>query len=105
MNEQDLAAVARKCGLADSYLDFRGEPREVSLRTRRAILEAMGLDLADEASVGAVLEAADERSSAARPAPERCYEPGYLAQGARPWGLCVQLYTLRSAGNWGDSHT
>ncbi|RKQ39484.1 4-alpha-glucanotransferase [Enterobacter sp. R1(2018)] len=34
-------------------------------------------------------------------APKRCYEPDALLQGQRLWGACVQLYTLRSAHNWG----
>jgi 4-alpha-glucanotransferase len=34
-------------------------------------------------------------------APNRCHEPDALAGGRRLWGLAVQLYTLRSAGNWG----
>jgi 4-alpha-glucanotransferase len=33
--------------------------------------------------------------------PEKCFEPAALAAGARVWGVAVQLYTLRSAGNWG----
>lgn len=34
-------------------------------------------------------------------APPRCYEPDALLQGKKLWGACVQLYTLRSAANWG----
>lgn len=34
-------------------------------------------------------------------APPRCYEPAELAGGARRFGIAVQLYTLRSASNWG----
>ncbi|WP_313677330.1 4-alpha-glucanotransferase, partial [Pantoea vagans] len=34
-------------------------------------------------------------------APARCYEPPALLAGESFWGACVQLYTLRSAGNWG----
>ncbi|HEX5162486.1 MAG TPA: 4-alpha-glucanotransferase [Steroidobacteraceae bacterium] len=33
--------------------------------------------------------------------PDKCYEPAELAAGARLWGVAVQLYTLRSANNWG----
>lgn len=99
MNDQELAALARHCGLADDYLDFRGEPREVSLRTRRAILEAMGLDLSGAAAPAPVEPAS--RSAGTGGGSARCHEPAFLAAGARPWGLCVQLYTLRSAGNWG----
>ena len=34
-------------------------------------------------------------------APPRCYEPAAIAAGRRLWGIAVQLYTLRSRGNWG----
>lgn len=34
-------------------------------------------------------------------APTRCYIPEPMQQGARCWGLAVQLYTLRSSHNWG----
>lgn len=34
-------------------------------------------------------------------APERCHEPEWLRAGKRLWGISVQLYTLRSSGNWG----
>ena len=34
-------------------------------------------------------------------APAACYLPSALREGARGWGLTTQLYSLRSAGNWG----
>jgi 4-alpha-glucanotransferase len=34
-------------------------------------------------------------------APQKCYEPQPIAAGGRLWGVAVQLYTLRSAENWG----
>jgi len=34
-------------------------------------------------------------------APGRSHEPEALAGGHRHWGVAVQLYTLRSPGNWG----
>jgi len=34
-------------------------------------------------------------------APRGCFEPQVLREGRRLWGLAVQLYTLRSARNWG----
>lgn len=33
--------------------------------------------------------------------PARCHIPAFLAAGGRCWGLAVQLYSLRSARNWG----
>jgi len=101
MTDKDLAALALARGLGESYLDFRGEPREVSLRTRVAILAAMGIDVGDDAAVAAAL-AESTRVPATPPAtPSRCHEPAFLAAGGRAWGLCVQLYTLRSSSNWG----
>lgn len=34
-------------------------------------------------------------------APPRCYQPPVLTKGKRLWGVCVQLYSLRSETNWG----
>lgn len=34
-------------------------------------------------------------------APDRCYESHVIAAGTRVWGIAVQLYSLRSATNWG----
>ncbi len=34
-------------------------------------------------------------------APERCLTPEDIVPGGRSWGLGVQLYGVRSAGNWG----
>ncbi|MCL2895260.1 4-alpha-glucanotransferase [Brenneria tiliae] len=34
-------------------------------------------------------------------APPRCYEEDALLAGRKLWGVCVQLYTLRSDDNWG----
>jgi 4-alpha-glucanotransferase len=33
--------------------------------------------------------------------PTRCFETPEITEGARLWGLSMQLYTLRSADNWG----
>lgn len=34
-------------------------------------------------------------------APRRCWQPEALRKGEKCWGALVQLYTLRSADNWG----
>ena len=33
--------------------------------------------------------------------PPQCFEPAAIRAGGRLWGVAVQLYTLRSRGNWG----
>ncbi len=33
--------------------------------------------------------------------PPLCFEPPAVREGRRPWGLAVQLYTVRSRRNWG----
>jgi 4-alpha-glucanotransferase len=33
--------------------------------------------------------------------PHECFEPASIVQGRRLWGVAVQLYTVRSRGNWG----
>lgn len=33
--------------------------------------------------------------------PEQAYTPNWVVDNKRPWGIIVQLYTLRSARNWG----
>jgi 4-alpha-glucanotransferase len=33
--------------------------------------------------------------------PRECHEPAAIGAGRRLWGVAVQLYTVRSGGNWG----
>ncbi len=33
--------------------------------------------------------------------PPQCYEPPAIVSGRRLWGIAVQLYSVRSRGNWG----
>jgi len=34
-------------------------------------------------------------------APDLCYEPPAIVAGQRLWGIAIQLYAIRSRGNWG----
>lgn len=43
--------LASLYGIGQSYLDWRGEPREVSLESRSAILAALGIDVSDERAI------------------------------------------------------
>ena len=101
MNESDLVALATARGIGDSYLDFRGELREVSHASRNAILQALGVDTDDPRAVAAALAATKVPPPVAPTLPGRCHEPAVLTSGAGLWGLCVQLYTLRTPTNWG----
>ncbi len=47
------------------------------------------------------LERAGHESCALIVAPDKCHEPSGVARGGRVWGVAVQLYSLRSANNWG----
>ena len=47
------------------------------------------------------LEFAGTESAPLIVTPDKCHEPADLVGGARLWGVAVQLYTLRSAHNWG----
>jgi 4-alpha-glucanotransferase len=46
--------LSRLHGIADSYLDYRGEPRQVSIESRAAILAALGVPTADEEAAAAI---------------------------------------------------
>ncbi len=47
------------------------------------------------------LEGAGREGCALIVAPDKCHEPPDVARGGKIWGVAVQLYTLRSADNWG----
>ena len=47
--------LARLYGVADAYVDYRAQPREVSLQSQAAILAAIGVDAADEQAAAAAI--------------------------------------------------
>jgi (1->4)-alpha-D-glucan 1-alpha-D-glucosylmutase len=57
------------------------------------------------ARLEAALQRAATNSALAGTSPSvddlRCFDPPWMANGARRWGVAVQLYGLRSARNWG----
>lgn len=95
-----LLELADACGIARAYHDIWGGHHPTSASARRDLLAAMHFDLArDPAALRAELRALPQS-----PVPEtaaRCFQPEVLQDGARLWGLSVQLYSLRSRRNWG----
>src|SRR5262245_47291628 len=47
--------LARLYGVAAAYIDYRAQPREVSLQSHAAILAAIGVDAADEQAAAAAI--------------------------------------------------
>jgi 4-alpha-glucanotransferase len=94
-----LDQLASHRGLGEAYYDHQGQLRYFSRDARRAILYAMGEKVDDEAALRSALETERIDSVDGKPGP-KCFEPTVLSQG-KCWGLSVQLYTLRSARNWG----
>ena len=45
--------LARLYGVAAAYIDYRAQPRDVSLQSQAAILAAIGVDAADENAAAA----------------------------------------------------
>lgn len=50
-----IAQLAQLHGIADSYLDYRGQPRGVSIESQAAILRALGVDAADDPAAAAAI--------------------------------------------------
>ncbi|MBM0103965.1 4-alpha-glucanotransferase [Steroidobacter sp. S1-65] len=48
--DNPIRQLAQLHGIADSYLDFRGRPKEVSVASQTAILSALGIEAADDAA-------------------------------------------------------
>ncbi len=113
-----LARLAAAAGIEPEYWDALGTRRELAEPTARAVLRALGFDpdraaddldaqalsLAGSPSPAGAASPAGSPSPAgslATPAPGHCFIPESFAAGRRAWGIAVQLYSLRSARNWG----
>jgi 4-alpha-glucanotransferase len=96
-----LDRLALAYGIELSYRGEWGEKRVVSDSTKRGLLHALGVradnteDMETSLSSAPLLEISGEVTIA-----ERCFIPGWLANG-RAWGMTCQLYGLRSDRNWG----
>lgn len=96
--------LADLVGFASGYHDAFGSWTAPSTEDREALLRGLGYDLPDAEALEAVIAALERSRSAAAPAAvgqTRCFLPEPLGRGERVWGVSVQLYTLRSASNWG----
>jgi 4-alpha-glucanotransferase len=69
--------------------------------TARALRLPQDLPAGRHALTARLAGRADEAACALIVAPPRCFEPEALLGGEKLWGVAVQLYTLRSRGNWG----
>ena len=56
-----LERLARLCGVVDEYADIRGERHPTTPETRRALLEAMGIDIASAGAIEAAIREREER--------------------------------------------
>ncbi len=108
MNRAAWVALAHAHGISDSYTDWRGELQWVSEATLAALLAALGVaapaEHAPEQHAPAGHQPADQAPLVAQVpanARQRCYVPDALEAGAHWWGVTAQLYSLRSADDWG----
>lgn len=97
-----LDQLARRYGVALSYVDQTGRRQRASAVAKRAALRAMGIPADDRDAVARSLKTAPAEVASAPRAPPgvRCFLPDWLDRG-RSWGIAVQLYQLRSRRNWG----
>lgn len=98
-----LNDLARLRGLGEAYYDHRGELRYFSAEARRAILQAMGVAVDDVTALNAAINISksDPNASAKDDSSSACYQPEVFSK-RKCWGISIQLYTLRSARNWGS---
>jgi glycogen operon protein len=95
----ELAAAA---GIQGEWWEVSGAHHQVNIETKRALLAAMSLPIATDGeareSLRKLLAAPRSPTAATR---EGCYQPEFLAQGKRVYGLTSHLYALRHENNDG----
>jgi len=98
----ELADGSSRAGCVRSSDLTEGERRELEGRwlTRRLLVLPDDLPLGYHVLKAQVRDGSEGQCTLVV-APGRCYEPAVLSRGRRLWGVAVQLYTLRSASNWG----
>jgi (1->4)-alpha-D-glucan 1-alpha-D-glucosylmutase len=96
-----LTELAHRLGVETDYTDGLGRHHEVSPQALNAILATFGYADASEAKAEEALQSLGREERVTPQPPPRAYEPPELAAGQRVWVMAVQLYTVRSARNWG----
>jgi 4-alpha-glucanotransferase len=94
----DELAVA--AGIAPAYADYFGNVVNVSRDTKLAILNAMGYEVRSNRDAAALLRELAPPSEESGHVVHRAYVPEAL-ENDTAWGFALQLYSLRSARNWG----
>lgn len=95
---RDIDDLAELVGIEPGYWDIAGQWHATPDATKRALLEALRLDPADEAAIAA---AGRDLKGAEQDAPTvACPRPWELGLG-RAWGVTCQAYGLRSGRNAG----
>ena len=103
MTDRDgLYRLAARAGIDHAFVSMTGDTVTVSDDALRAVLGAMGIAAATDADVATSLAIVSPMQDAALEVPPGvvCHVPDWLANG-RCWGITCQVYSLRSARNWG----
>ena len=96
-----LTELAHRLGVETAYTDGLGQHHEVSPQALNAILATFGYVDASEAKAEEALRSLGREERVTPQPPPKAYEPPELSGGQRVWVMAVQLYTVRSARNWG----
>ncbi|MEY4376425.1 MAG: hypothetical protein RJB26_975, partial [Pseudomonadota bacterium] len=100
MTRHDLVSLAHAHGVGDSYLNWCGEPQSLADSSLLALLAALGVDVAT-APIPVVTPPVPGSIAPPAAGALRCHVPPALEGGGKWWGVTAQLYSLRSAGDWG----
>ncbi len=95
----DLASAA---GIQGEWWEVSGAYHSVGIETKRALLAAMALPIATQGEVrDSLKELAAVQNRNVAVTPGRCYQPEFVKQGKRLYGLTSHLYALRHEGDCG----
>ena len=89
----DLASAA---GIQGEWWEVSGAHHSVGIETKRALLAAMSLPIATQGeALQSLKELEDAQHGNVPVTPGRCYQPEFVKQGKRLYGLTSHLYALR----------